>query len=832
MQVGTNTPISIKYNGQAIYTNMYAGWQTLAVEMVGGQNQVLWKNAGTNSALVWTMDSNWNYLYSGSTLALNSTDALAQESNFNFDLNGDGIIGSFADLVITGQTATSTVTVGGSVSVGAYTKNNGNASAGYSYVRYWLSNDTTLDSSDTSIDYQYVGALNSGSSQYNSLNFTYNSSWGTGTKYILFQADGFSYVSESNESNNLAYATIFVTSPSPDLVITGQTATNSVTVGGNVSIGAYTRNNGNASASSNYVRYWLSNDTTLDNSDTFINWQSVNSLSAGSSQYNSLNFTYNSSWGTGTKYILFQADGYGNVTESNESNNLAYATIFVASPSPDLVITGQTATSTVTVGGSVSVGASTKNNGNASAGYSYVRYWLSNDTILDGNDTSINYQYVGALNTGSSQYNSLNFTYNSSWGTGTKYILFQADGFNYVTESNESNNVAYSTIFVSSDWYAQNLSDTGIRELTRSLAADGNLNRNDMIAIFSITKDNGIVDANELTDLRTILSNSSRFGMADYVKVLSNKIANGNVANERSGIGNLYGGSSATTMENLVGKWFLGTDRPTAVVSDNGVRHMMNYTYTNGTLFGTDNTVSYTDIKQGFVGDCWFVASLAANALKRLSKIMDMFIDNSDGTFTVRLYGQTNGDALLDADYVTVNRDLPTNVAGYGSDGVFYTDQRYAYYDNNSVGLWVALAEKAYAQFAEQGITQRATANSYESIEGGWGYRGMPSISGVDGGYYADTSYSNLGSRAGVFMSLSTIANTLSSGSAMTADTIPEPSNGIVGSHEYVIINANTSTGMLTLYNPWAATQTGEANGIRTISYNDFRNNFNIINVA
>ena len=42
------------------------------------------------------------------------------------------------------------------------------------------------------------------------MNFTYNSSWGTGTKYILFQADGFSYVSESNESNNVAYATIFV----------------------------------------------------------------------------------------------------------------------------------------------------------------------------------------------------------------------------------------------------------------------------------------------------------------------------------------------------------------------------------------------------------------------------------------------------------------------------------------------------------------------------------------------------------------------------------------------------------------------------------------------
>jgi hypothetical protein len=58
----------------------------------------------------------------------------------------------------------------------------------------------------------------------------------------------------------------------------------------------------------------------------------VNSLTAGSYEYDSLSFTYDASWGTGTKYIFFEADGYGYVTEGNESNNVVYSMINVTSP--------------------------------------------------------------------------------------------------------------------------------------------------------------------------------------------------------------------------------------------------------------------------------------------------------------------------------------------------------------------------------------------------------------------------------------------------------------------------------------------------------------------
>ncbi|MBD2149020.1 S8 family serine peptidase [Pseudanabaena sp. FACHB-1277] len=92
-QVGSNTPIAIKYNGSQVYTTIFAGWETVAVENIGGQNQLLWKSASTNSISVWSLDSNWNFLSSSGVIALNSGSALIQETNFGLDLNGDSVVG-------------------------------------------------------------------------------------------------------------------------------------------------------------------------------------------------------------------------------------------------------------------------------------------------------------------------------------------------------------------------------------------------------------------------------------------------------------------------------------------------------------------------------------------------------------------------------------------------------------------------------------------------------------------------------------------------------------------------------------------------------------------
>ncbi|WP_254446759.1 choice-of-anchor Q domain-containing protein [Dolichospermum sp. UHCC 0259] len=93
-QIGTNTPTAIKNGGQQIYQDIYTGWQTIAAETVNGDNQVLWKNISGNYLHIWHLDNNWNWVSSEGQWALNSVDALTQETNFGIDTNGDGVIGN------------------------------------------------------------------------------------------------------------------------------------------------------------------------------------------------------------------------------------------------------------------------------------------------------------------------------------------------------------------------------------------------------------------------------------------------------------------------------------------------------------------------------------------------------------------------------------------------------------------------------------------------------------------------------------------------------------------------------------------------------------------
>ena len=93
-QIGNNNPTAIKIGATQITTNIYPGWQTLAAETVNGVNQVLWKYNDGNYLHLWSLDSNWNWQSSTGWWGLNSSEAFTQETNFQQDFNGDGIIGS------------------------------------------------------------------------------------------------------------------------------------------------------------------------------------------------------------------------------------------------------------------------------------------------------------------------------------------------------------------------------------------------------------------------------------------------------------------------------------------------------------------------------------------------------------------------------------------------------------------------------------------------------------------------------------------------------------------------------------------------------------------
>lgn len=332
----------------------------------------------------------------------------------------------------------------------------------------------------------------------------------------------------------------------------------------------------------------------------------------------------------------------------------------------------------------------------------------------------------------------------------------------------------YNLSLSTGDWYNQNLSDAGIIGQARALYyTDGLLSRTDMISILREAKDHAGIDSAELTDLRKIVNSATGFSTPEYVRNLANKVVNSDPANPRSGFGNLYSGSSSTQMENLISKWFLGTDRPDASGT---------YRYVSGSLF--QNGASQTDVDQGDLGDCYLLASLASTAHRTANAISNMFIDNGDGTFTVRYFN--NGVA----DYVTVDRYLPT----YSNGTAIYQGWGGGVNTSTSNELWVALAEKAYAQVNESGwLGRNPSENSYSSIA--WGNSGaairqITNRTVSSGGVSTLTDKNNLISRinAGQIVVLNTL------------DTVTEPL--LVGDHSYAVTGYNSATGFFSLYNP------------------------------
>ena len=65
--------------------------------------------------------------------------------------------------------------------------------------------------------------------------------------------------------------------------------------------------------------------------------------------------------------------------------------------------------------------------------------------------------------------------------------------------------------------------------------------------------------------MKTILGEAATLNMPGYVQVLAGDVINGNPANanyQGQPLGNLAVGSTATQLNELIDKWFLGTDTP------------------------------------------------------------------------------------------------------------------------------------------------------------------------------------------------------------------------------------------------------------------------------
>jgi hypothetical protein len=347
------------------------------------------------------------------------------------------------------------------------------------------------------------------------------------------------------------------------------------------------------------------------------------------------------------------------------------------------------------------------------------------------------------------------------------------------------------------------LQDPALAALVAKLDADGSISRQDMIQILDAVDADGPLSATDFSDLQAILSHAATLNIPGYVQVLASDVIDGNPANatyQGQTLGNLAVGSSAAQLTDLIDKWFYGTDLPTLCDSS------LVYQQTAGSLF--PHTPSHNDEYQGELGDCYFISALGTLADSNPAAVENMFINNGDGTYTVRFYFGTYGvinsgsggisagfqNNQITADYVTVNTMLPTSggqlvYADYGANA-----------NNAGNSLWIPLAEKAYAQWNQSGREGRDGTNAYASIQGGW----MATVDAQVLGYNAtDYLMSGTGEQTAI--------NALAAHDAVTIGTLnwSGTQDGLYADHAYAIIGYNAASDTFILYNPWGMDQPG-----------------------
>jgi hypothetical protein len=337
------------------------------------------------------------------------------------------------------------------------------------------------------------------------------------------------------------------------------------------------------------------------------------------------------------------------------------------------------------------------------------------------------------------------------------------------------------------DWFTAAVSTPTLQTLARTDAADGTLSRADWLQLFAQVEQNGAVSVTEIHDLDDLLhpttvksSLTPGYAIPGAVQNLADKVVDGNSANATylgAALGNLHSGSTATQLTDLVGKWFYGTDHPLAAASTT-------YRMVSGSLF--QNGPSYTDITQGQIGDCYFVAALAGVAKFSPQVIQQMVTDNGDGTYTIRFY---NAGVT---DYVTVDRSLATTSSG----AIEYAGVGGGNFSNSGNELWVALIEKAYAQINQEGWLGHGAANSYAAIDSGYSDLAIEQITGANAAWTWATN-----------ATAATLISKVATGKyAVLGSKQTNPGNGVIESHGYALIGYSAATGKFTLYNPWGST--------------------------
>jgi hypothetical protein len=236
--------------------------------------------------------------------------------------------------------------------------------------------------------------------------------------------------------------------------------------------------------------------------------------------------------------------------------------------------------------------------------------------------------------------------------------------------------------------------------------------------------------------------------------------------------------------------------------------------HATGELFAAGGP-SVSDVRQGRVGDCWFLAALASVTAHRPHFVRDMIREHEDGGVEVRFFFQSAPGVFAEA-WVHVSRRLPGDAAGPLLTRPADRDH------NGRRELWVPLVEKAFARFAEQQL--RHGLKGYDAINGGDLRQGIEALTGAS---------AHVTLCAGASEATWQHLRRSNAGQAVIAGSLALPADQrIKPRHAYSVLDAYEENGrrFVMLRNPWG--NAPDRDGVIVMPFEHFRSAFFAVGAA
>ncbi|MEL7407076.1 MAG: CARDB domain-containing protein [Cyanobacteria bacterium J06558_2] len=311
--------------------------------------------------------------------------------------------------------------------------------------RIYLSSDPLWDNDDTLVDEKLIdleAPLAPGDSYTVSQEITLPNGQ-EGEQYLLFVTDTNNRQGETDETDNVRTVPIVITNNGVNLQLTEANAPATAILGETIAVDWSTVNVGGISASLDWLdRVYLSDDTTLDNTDFRLNEQATGSLSPlapGNSYGIGKNVTIPLQ-GAGTRYLIFKADDENDQIETDDNDNTYVLPIELLAP--NLTVTSPVAPNAAFLGESIDLTWTIANIGIVDAfGSRQETVYISDDQYLDIYDEPLSYNYNSSLLKPGTESTTDKNAEIPRTTIGDRYLLFVADSNNVQGETDETDNL-------------------------------------------------------------------------------------------------------------------------------------------------------------------------------------------------------------------------------------------------------------------------------------------------------------------------------------------------------------------------------------------------------